>query len=754
MGSGVDVKMGVSGLAQFKQSMQQAQQSVKTLDAALKLNEKQLKNNGDKETYMQQKAKLLQQQIAAQNQVIKAAQQALTSMTKSGVDPASKAYQQMQQKLLDAQSALLDMQNDLSSVGQTAAETAQQTDKLTDSLNGVNKKVSFDSVISGIGTITSAMASAASKVESLATNIWDALTAAASWADNENTLAAMYGIDTRTLQQMQYAADFSETSVDAIIRSRQKLKNAMVSDSQDIADMFIKLGVDTGYATGSSKEIRAFRDWEDVFWDVGDALLHYEDAIERDVLAQQLFGRSWMELMPLFLTGREKYNELLEEAPTVDEGAIGRLNDLQDALDALEGQFNDTWRTLISELAPAFTDVGNTLTDLLKRFNEYLETEEGQEKLESLREAILSLFEGLEDVDFGEALDTATTIFDAVVFSLGWIKDNCGSVVDAFSNIAGAVGWVITKVDNAITAVNELLGIHVYTEEEIQQEAEAAELAWREEHDATNHGDYGVYNWVAGLQTSGVPGVDALSSDALYALGVMAALGGMSSDWAYDFDSLDDLLQAMPGGLYQALEEFKKNFDPHKTWNSKLLNDYWTESLAPLVEEYAAAFGLSEQETATFNRKFRTTWAESLFSEMTIEDLLGQLFAELSDEAGGEDPKLQVDPVLPENTADLLQEQMDGVAVTVDVVPKVEEDDSRSGYGGRLANGMPFVPFDGYIAQLHKGERVVPASQNKSFTSNSNLYVESMYMNNGLDAQALAAAMAAESRRIRSGFGS
>ena len=37
----VSVKMGVSGIGQFKQGMNEAQASVKTLDAALKANEEQ-----------------------------------------------------------------------------------------------------------------------------------------------------------------------------------------------------------------------------------------------------------------------------------------------------------------------------------------------------------------------------------------------------------------------------------------------------------------------------------------------------------------------------------------------------------------------------------------------------------------------------------------------------------------------------------------------------------------------------------------
>ena len=66
------------------------------------------------------------------------------------------------------------------------------------------------------------------------------------------------------------------------------------------------------------------------------------------------------------------------------------------------------------------------------------------------------------------------------------------------------------------------------------------------------------------------------------------------------------------------------------------------------------------------------------------------------------------------------------------------------------------VPFDGYPALLHKGEEIVTARQvereNRSYSSN--LYVESMYMNNEQDAEGLAAVMAAAQRRTSAGFGS
>ena len=45
--SGVNVKMGVSGVSQFRADIKKTQDSLKTLDESLKLNEKQFKQTGD-----------------------------------------------------------------------------------------------------------------------------------------------------------------------------------------------------------------------------------------------------------------------------------------------------------------------------------------------------------------------------------------------------------------------------------------------------------------------------------------------------------------------------------------------------------------------------------------------------------------------------------------------------------------------------------------------------------------------------------
>ena len=795
----IGVKMGVSGIAQFKQSMNQAQQSVKTLDAALKLNEKQLQATGDKETYMQQKSKLLQQQIAAQNKVIKEGQQALAAMQKQGVDPASQSFQKMQQQVINAQSALLDMHGDLESVGQTADETASKTDKLTESLNGINKKVSFDAVLNGIGKITDGMEAAARKVAALARDVWDTMATAAAWADNENTLAAMYGIDVETLQRMQGASRTIDTSVEAIIKSRQKLKQNMASDSKEIAEAFTQLGVSVGYVAGKHNEIQTFRDWEDVFWDVGAALLNYNDEVERDVIAQKIFGRSWMELMPLFQAGRDEYQKTMNEQSIVTQQNVDKLNALDDAMQKLDQDYQATKNTILSELAPAFTQVANGLSNLITQVNAYLQTEEGKEKLEALGQAVTDLFDGITDVDFGAAIKTAGDILDTITGALGWIKDNHTAVENALKGI-GTAFLALKAAEVVGTLVQSAAGLKILLGSGAAAGADAAAAASsanaaagaaavtkittgstlldalgigalfktaKEASEQLGTGLWGYWHKKQQMQEMSIAGVVDPETGIVYSVEEWEAMqaaaqqptgttpkrkknitGTASEDSMKGADQLrEERIQAIYDELYQQINDY----DPREP-GAATLDDFWRNVVNPLVTESAGLQGVVGDEAKSIVDLVYQKIQEQLFDE-TWEGSTGgilNIMQEAIDEAvAGQKLKAPgVEPELSSDAQSILQGQLNGMGLTVPVVPDLSSID------GSHANGLPFVPFDGYIAALHKGERVVPANQNKNYSATSNLYVESMYMNNGTDVQGLAAAIAEENRRVRSGFGS
>ena len=146
--------------------------------------------------------------------------------------------------------------------------------------------------------------------------------------------------------------------------------------------------------------------------------------------------------------------------------------------------------------------------------------------------------------------------------------------------------------------------------------------------------------------------------------------------------------------------------------------------------------------------------ALNIIGDLQLSD--EEVMQKLSDELGY--VPIDTEPVVPENAAADIAEQIGPVYIPIIAEPTGR---IRTPKGwvypedGDHANGLFSVPFDGYTAVLHKGERVVPAREvHNSRNFSSNLYVESMYMNNGPDAAGLAAAMAAAQRRTMSGYGS
>ena len=72
----------------------------------------------------------------------------------------------------------------------------------------------------------------------------------------------------------------------------------------------------------------------------------------------------------------------------------------------------------------------------------------------------------------------------------------------------------------------------------------------------------------------------------------------------------------------------------------------------------------------------------------------------------------------------------------------------------KYANGIPWIENDNTLALLHRGERVLTASENRHYTYNSNTYFGSVNLNNGLQVEALAESIARNNRRKNSGYGS
>ena len=437
MASGVNVKMGVSGVAQFKQGMKESQAAVKNLEQQLKLNEAQLKATGNEELYLQNKTALLTKQIEEQKAVVAKADQALQSMKRNGVEQSSAAFQNMQQQVYKAATQLTEMQTELAGVGESGQEAADNVSEMNYQLNNISRNVSFENVVNGISKVTDGLEAAARKAVDLGKKLVQAMLSGGQWADDLQTTADKWEMTPEQVYRMRQTANLIDTDAETIFQARKKLTTAMGKEGdKETMGAFAALGIN--YLAGTDENI------ERVFWKAGEGLMQMEDKVARNEYATKLYGRSWEELIPIFKTGREAYEEMMGSWTWIGDEQFENLTKLNDEEQKLTTEWENFQHQFEEALAPALTSVMETLEGLLHEFNEYLSSTEGQEMLAKLGDAVGSLFADLATIDPEQVVSGIVELFNKIKEGLEWVINHRSEVYDALKYIAG--GFALLKL--------------------------------------------------------------------------------------------------------------------------------------------------------------------------------------------------------------------------------------------------------------------------------------------------------------------
>ena len=448
MATGVNVKMGVSGVAQFKQGMKESQAAVKNLDQQLKLNEQQLKLNGDAEVYLQNKTKLLEEQIAKQKEVCKNAQNALEAMRKNGVAETSAEFQRMQTQMYKASTDLMEMQTQLQNVGEAGDTAANGVSEMNSQIDRVAKNSSWDNITSGVDKITGAMKAAAETAARMGRAIIQATLGGGQWADELATTATQWEMTPEQVYRMRQTANIIDTDAETIYAARKKLVTAMGKDgNKETMGAFAALGISD--LSGTDENI------ENVFWSAGEALMKFDDEVAKNEYAMKLFGKSWDQLIPIFTAGRDEYNAMMESWTWIGDEQFESLTKLDDASQKMNTEFEALKLQFESTMADVMTPVMETLTGLMKEFNEYLQSEDGQRMLDSLGQAVSSLFSELGKIDPEQVVSGLVDVFNKITAGFEWIIKNKQGVFDALKYIAG--GFALMKIAGLAANIGKIV---------------------------------------------------------------------------------------------------------------------------------------------------------------------------------------------------------------------------------------------------------------------------------------------------------
>lgn len=196
----------------------------------------------------------------------------------------------------------------------------------------------------------------------LVKGLMDCSVAAAKNADSLITLSSQTGLSVERLQELQYASELVDVSIDQIADALKSMIGTMkdaTSGTGDAAEAYKRLGVRVTDAQGN------LRDSNEVFEEIIRRLSEVKNPTERAALAMKIFGEEAGRLNPLIEDGGKKLKQLSKEAHdmgyVMSDETVSSLGALDDAMQ----RFDNTSEAVKNQMALALLPVLTSVLDII-----------------------------------------------------------------------------------------------------------------------------------------------------------------------------------------------------------------------------------------------------------------------------------------------------------------------------------------------------------------------------------------------------
>lgn len=174
-------------------------------------------------------------------------------------------------------------------------------------------------------------------------------------ADEMSKLSQKTGVAVKDLAGLQLAFQQSGLGGDVLEKSMARLGRSMADGNKAFAAM----GVSVKAADGALRPMR------DVLGDVADRFASYADGAAKTALAQEVFGKSGAEMIPLLNSGSDALAEMDEWAQklglTLDDETATKAEEFNDTLDLLGMGLSGVGRQIAAQMLPTLTSLAGEL---------------------------------------------------------------------------------------------------------------------------------------------------------------------------------------------------------------------------------------------------------------------------------------------------------------------------------------------------------------------------------------------------------
>ena len=373
------IKIGIEGEKEFKAALREIDANFKVLSSEMKLTQSQFDKNDQSMAALTARNQVLNKEIDAQKDRLKLLKEALqNSATSFGENDVR--TQNWTIKLNNAQAVLNGMQREvkqnetlLNDLGTQTAETSSLMDRFKSSLaavtstaaDGESKWSKLGGTLKAVGA-TLAATSAAVATAAMATGkaIFDMAMETTKAGDEVDKMSQRLGLSREGYQKWNYVMSQSGIDINATRTGMKNLTNLLddaTKGSKTAADMFSRLGYSLSEVQGKSQE--------EIFEMSIHALQNMSSETERAALANDLFGRSGQEMLPLLNTTAEATQQLLDRASqlgfVMSDEAVTAAVVFGDSLDDLKSAFAGVKNSIMGDVLPGFNLVVEGLIGLL-----------------------------------------------------------------------------------------------------------------------------------------------------------------------------------------------------------------------------------------------------------------------------------------------------------------------------------------------------------------------------------------------------
>lgn len=455
-----------SGLKELTTESIQLSKQLKSIDSLLELDPENVDLLAQRQELLGRSVETTKRRLEA----LKGAQQDVNAAFARG-DIGTDEYIAFQRELVTTEKRLRDLESQSDDTGEEVENLGEETDKTGEEMKDAEKESGKfgetlkSAVAAGAELAAAGIAAMAAAATAAVGSIINAAGAAAEYGDNIDKMSQKLGMSAESYQEWDFIMQHSGSDIDKMTSSMNKLADAVQEPTDKATAAFEKLGISIEDAQKMSQE--------ELFNQTITALQKMESGTERTALANDLLGKSAMDLGALLNTSAEETEAMRQQVHdlggVMDDEAVKTAAAYQDSLQNVKTAIGGITRNIGSDFMPSMIKIMDATAEVASGNQAaIMDVEKGIMAFVGNLGRTADKFAAMADKMLPMLVEAISRALPKLLSAgLKIVKTLSDAIIKNLPTLLGAAGEIVLELSNAI--MQELpqivnIGFQVITE--------------------------------------------------------------------------------------------------------------------------------------------------------------------------------------------------------------------------------------------------------------------------------------------------